>query len=63
MDCFNSNCPLRQNTTSNLNRCECMACQNRREMPVTYTVSRRTLNADEIAKITTNPRYGVGGKC
>lgn len=29
MDCFNHLCPFRQNTTSNCNRCECLACQNR----------------------------------
>ena len=29
MDCFNNFCPFRENTTSNLNRCECVACTNR----------------------------------
>ena len=29
MDCLNNFCPFRENTTSNLNRCECVACTNR----------------------------------
>lgn len=29
IDCFNNFCPFRENTTSNLNRCECVACTNR----------------------------------
>lgn len=60
MDCFNHLCPFRQNTTSNCNRCECLACQNRQKEPVTYIVSNRTLTADEIARMTNNPDYGVG---
>ena len=63
MDCFNRLCPFRQNTTSSCNRCECLACQNRYKGPVTYTVSNKTLTADEIAKITNNPDYGVGTWC
>ena len=63
MDCFNYHCPFRQNTTSNCNRCECLACQNRCKGPVTYTASNHTLTADEIAKITNNPDYGVGTWC
>lgn len=43
MDCFNYHCPFRQNTTSSCNRCECLACQNRWEEPVTYIVSNHTL--------------------
>lgn len=42
MDCFNHLCPFRQNTTSNHNCCECLACQNRSEN-VTYIASNRTL--------------------
>ena len=63
MDCFNQSCPFRNNTTSNVYRCECLACQNRCKTPVTYAVSNRTLTADEIAKITNNPNYGVGAGC
>ena len=48
MDCFNYNCPFRQNTTSNSNRCEYLACQNRWEKHVVYTTSNHTLTADEI---------------
>ena len=29
MDCFNHSCPFRVNETSNANRCERVACQNR----------------------------------
>ncbi len=59
MDCFNHLCPFRQNTTSSCNRCECLSCQNRCKGPVKYTVRNQTLTADEIAKITNNPDYGV----
>ena len=60
MDCFNHLCPFRQNTTSNCNRCECLACQNREKEFVTYIASNQTLTADEIARMTNNPDYGVG---
>ena len=63
MDCFNNICPFRQNTTSNCNRCECLACPNRCELPVTYIASNHTLTEDEIAKITNNPDYGIGTWC
>lgn len=62
MACFNYSCPFRQNTTTNLNRCECTACQHRCEA-VTYVVSNRTLTADEIARMTNDPNYGVGAGC
>ena len=61
MDCYNHLCPFRQNTTSNCNRCECLACQNREKEFVTYIASNQTLTADEIARMTNNPDYGVGG--
>lgn len=61
MDCFNRICPFRQNTTSNSNRCECLACQNRCKEPVTHIVSNHTLTADEIARmINNNPDYSSG---
>ena len=60
MDCFNHLCPFRQNTTSNCNRCECLACQNREKEFVTYIASNQTLTSDEIARMTNNPDYGVG---
>lgn len=60
MDCFNKLCPLRQNTTSNCNFCNCLMCQNRWKEPVTYIVSNHTLTAEEIAKTIDNPDYGVG---
>ena len=59
MDCFNHLCPFRQNTTSNCNRCDCLACQNRWEEPVTYIISNHTLTADEITRITNDPNYGA----
>ena len=34
MDCFNFFCSLRQNTTSNYNYCEHLACQNRHKEPI-----------------------------
>ena len=63
MDCFNYNCPFRQNTTSNCNRCECLACQNRCEEPITYITSNHTLTADEIARMTNDPNDSVGAGC
>lgn len=63
MDCFNYNCLFRQNTTSNCNRCECLACQNRCEEPVIYITSNHTLTADEIARMTNDPNYGIGAGC
>ena len=59
MDCFNYNCPFRQNTTSNCNRYEYLACQNRCEKPVIYITSNHTLTIDEIARMTNNPNYGI----
>ena len=59
MDCFNYNCPFRQNITSNCNRCDCLACQNRCEEPVIYITSNYTLTADEITRMTNDPNYGV----
>lgn len=59
MDCFNYNCPFRQNTTSNCNRCDCLACQNRWEEPVTCIISNRTLMADEIARMTNDSNYNI----
>ena len=47
MDCFNHLCPFRQNTTSNHNYCECLACQNRNE-GVTYIASNHTLTEADI---------------
>lgn len=48
MDCFNSLCPLRQNTTSNCNHCEDLACQNRWEEPIVHITSKHMLTANEI---------------
>lgn len=47
MDCFNYSCPFRENTSSNCNRCECVACQNRSEA-VTYIASNHTLTEADI---------------
>ena len=62
MDCFNHSCPFRVNETSNANRCECVACQNRSNSDFTIT-SNRTLTDDELARIIRkirNEDYGVG---
>ena len=48
MDCFNHSCPFRVNETSNANRCECVACQNRSSNDFIIT-SNLTLTDDEIA--------------
>lgn len=66
MDCFNHSCPFRVNETSNANRCECAACQNRSNSDFTIT-SNRTLTDDELARLYTrrsgDEDYGVGNWC
>ena len=61
MDCFNHSCPFRVNETSNANRCECVACQNRSNSDFIITINR-TLTDDELARIRNvgNEDYGVG---
>ena len=59
IDCFNHLCPFRQNTTSNCNRCDCLACQNRCEEPITYITSNHTLTVDEITRMTNDPNYSI----
>ena len=51
MDCFNHSFPFRVNETSNANRCECVACQNRSNRDFIIT-SNRTLTDDELAMLT-----------
>ena len=73
MDCFNHSCPFRVNETSNANRCECVACQNRSNSDFiitsnqTLTNSNRTLTSDELAMLTAlrdgDKNYGVGNWC
>ena len=66
MDCFNHSCPFRVNETSNANRCECIACQNRSNSDFIIT-SNRTLTNDELAMLTAlrsgDKNYGVGNQC
>ena len=50
MDCFNQSCPFRINETSNVNRCECMACPNKCTGNVLIT-SNRTLTDEDIRKM------------
>ena len=50
MDCFNYSCPFRVNETSNTNRCECVACQNRSSNDFIIT-SNRILTDDELAML------------
>ena len=50
MDCFNYFCPFRENTISNANRCECVACPNRCHEQYTFS-SNKTLTAAELAEI------------
>ena len=66
MDCFNHSCPFRVNETSNANRCECVACQNRSNNDFIIT-SNRTLTNDELAMLNAqrsgDKNYGVGNWC
>ena len=51
MDCVNHSCTFRVNETSNANRCECVACQNRSNSDFIIT-SNRALTDDELAMLT-----------
>ena len=66
MYCFNHSCPFRANETSNANRCECVACQNRSNNDF-IIASNRTLTNDELAMLTAlrsgYKNYGVGNFC
>ena len=66
MDCFNHSYPFRVNETSNANRCECVACQNRSNIDFVIT-SNRTLTNDELAMLTAlrskDEDYGIGNWC
>ena len=66
MDCFNHSCPFRVNETSNVNGCECVACQNRSNGDFIIT-SNRTLTDDELAMLNAlknrDKDYGVGKWC
>ena len=66
MDCFNHSCPFRMNETSNANRCECVACQNRSTSDFIIT-SNRTLTDDELARLTRmrieDKNYGYAKSC
>lgn len=42
-DCYNENCPIRANTTSNVYACYNTCCQWRQPYPVTYTTTNRTV--------------------
>ena len=42
MDCAKNHCPFRQNTTSNMNRCNNLSCLYRQELPVTYNSNINT---------------------
>ena len=57
MDCFNHSCSFRVNETSNANRCECVACQNRNNGDFIIT-SNRTLTDDEMEMLTALKCYG-----
>ena len=48
-DCFNYSCPFRVNETSNVNKCECLACPNRYSVDV--FLYNRALTDEELEKI------------
>lgn len=43
MDCYNNDCPIRENTTSNTYACYNTCCQRRQPYPVTYTTTNHTV--------------------
>lgn len=55
MDCYNHSCQFRVNETSNANRCECVACQNRN--PLLNCYQRK--DDDSMHK----PCYGKCPRC
>lgn len=63
MDCFNHSFPFRVNETSNANRCECVACENRSNNDF-IIISNRTFTNDELAMLTAtrsgDENYGIG---
>lgn len=63
MDCFNIFCQFRQNETANPDNCEYLACKNRCEGTFAYSADCYILDADETAKNTNNPNYGVETGC
>lgn len=66
MDCFNHSCPFRVNEASNVNRCECVACENRSNNDF-IIISNRTFTNDELAMLTAlrsgDENYGIGNWC
>lgn len=64
MDCFNHSCPFRVNETSNANRCECVACQNRSNIDF---IINQILTDDKLAMLTAlrskDEDYGIGNWC
>lgn len=47
MDCYNNDCPIRANTTSNTYACSNFCCQRRQPYPVTYTTTNHTVTASK----------------
>lgn len=50
MDCFNHDCPFLVNKASSCNRCDCVACPNRRTIPYSIS-SNRTLTNEELIEL------------
>ena len=42
VNCYNSNSPVRANTTSSVHFCANVLCESRQPHPVIYTVTNRT---------------------
>ena len=57
MDCFNHLCPFRVNETSNANRCECVACQNRNNSGFIIASNRTLTNYEFEMLIALRNRY------
>lgn len=43
MDCYNNDCPIRANTSSNVYACYNSCCQRRQPYPVAYTTTNHTV--------------------
>lgn len=51
MDCFNHDCPFRENKTSSCNRCDCIVCPNRRSYESFLYNTNYTLTDEELAAL------------
>ena len=59
MDCLNHGCPFRENQTSNANRCEHIACQNRYtdDALIVFQINQTDIFPVEVKKLVYDCGY------